>query len=150
LGGYEEKESTRMLEPPDVQDAQIIACLEAAYGLSITEIVFLPLGADMDTAVYRVVADDTTQYFLKLRRGLFPEVTVTIPHWLARKFVCRNLSCTRRVFTEHLSDLVTPSARTTNRSITVPRAIGVALGRTPGPGSRPACGPRIWPSACDC
>jgi spectinomycin phosphotransferase len=72
-----------MLEPPDVQDAQIIACLEAAYGLSITEIAFLPLGADVDTAVYRVVADNTTQYFLKLRRGLFSEVTVTIPHWLA-------------------------------------------------------------------
>jgi len=72
-----------MLEPPDVQDAQIIACLEAAYGLLITEIAFLPLGADVDTAVYRVVADNTTQYFLKLRRGLFSEVTVTIPHWLA-------------------------------------------------------------------
>jgi spectinomycin phosphotransferase len=72
-----------MLESPDVQDAQITACLEAAYGLSITEIAFLPLGADVDTAVYRVVADDTTPYFLKLRRGLFPEVTVTIPHWLA-------------------------------------------------------------------
>jgi spectinomycin phosphotransferase len=72
-----------MLEPPDVQDAEITACLEAAYGLSIAEIAFLPLGADVDTAVYRVVADDSTQYFLKLRRGPFPEVTVTIPHWLA-------------------------------------------------------------------
>jgi spectinomycin phosphotransferase len=51
--------------------------------LSITEVAFLPLGADVDTAVYRVVADDTTPYFLKLRRGLLPEVTVTIPHWLA-------------------------------------------------------------------
>jgi spectinomycin phosphotransferase len=51
--------------------------------LSITEIAFLPLGADVDTAVYRVVADDATQYFLKLRRGLFPEVTVTIPQRLA-------------------------------------------------------------------
>jgi spectinomycin phosphotransferase len=72
-----------MLESPDVQDAQIIACLEAAYDLSIAEIAFLPLGADVDTAVYRVMADDTTQYFLKLRRGPFPGVTVTVPHWLA-------------------------------------------------------------------
>jgi spectinomycin phosphotransferase len=80
----EEKESAWMLVPPDVQDAQIIACLESAYGLSITEIAFLPLGADTDTAVYRVVADDATPYFLKLRRGLFPEAAVTIPHWLAK------------------------------------------------------------------
>jgi spectinomycin phosphotransferase len=74
-----------MLEPPDVQEAQHIACLEAAYGLSITEIAFLPLGADVDTAVYRVVADDTTPYFLKLRRGLFPEATVTIPIGLLKR-----------------------------------------------------------------
>lgn len=72
-----------MLDPPDVHGAQIIACLEAAYGLSIAEIAFLPLGADVDTAVYRVVADDTQQYFLKLRRGRFPEASVTIPQWLA-------------------------------------------------------------------
>jgi spectinomycin phosphotransferase len=72
-----------MLKPPDVPDAQLMACLEAAYGLSITEIAFLPLGADVDTAVYRVAAADTTPYFLKLRRGRFPEATVTILHWLA-------------------------------------------------------------------
>lgn len=72
-----------MLEPPAVPDAQIISCLKSAYGLSITEIAFMPLGADVNTAVYRVVADDATPHFLKLRRGLFREETVTIPHWLA-------------------------------------------------------------------
>jgi len=72
-----------MLEAPDVQGAQIMACREAAYGWSITEVAFLPRGADVDTAVSRVVADDTTPYCLQLRRGRFPDVTVTIPPGLA-------------------------------------------------------------------
>jgi spectinomycin phosphotransferase len=74
-----------MLEPPgDVQEAQISACLESRYGLSVAELTFLPLGADLNTAVYRVVAADATAYFLKLRRGPFTEATVTIPYWLAK------------------------------------------------------------------
>jgi transposase len=49
-----------------------------------------------------------------------------------RKFVCRNTTCTRRIFTERLPDLVAPSARKTDRLITVLRAIGVALGGNAG------------------
>lgn len=72
-----------MLERPTISPADIIACLEADYGLSIAHIVFLPLGADPDTAVYRAVANDTTAYFVKLRRGNFPQATVALPNWLA-------------------------------------------------------------------
>jgi spectinomycin phosphotransferase len=46
-----------MLEKPDLQDEKIIACLQAEYGLLVAQITFLPLGADVNTAVYRVVAD---------------------------------------------------------------------------------------------
>jgi transposase len=49
-----------------------------------------------------------------------------------RKFVCRNTTCTRRIFTERLPDLVAPAARKTDRLITVLRAIGVALGGNAG------------------
>src|SRR5688572_6441934 len=49
-----------------------------------------------------------------------------------RKFVCRNATCTRRIFTERLPDLVAPSARNTDRLITVLRAIGLALGGQAG------------------
>ena len=35
-----------MLEKPaNLQDEQIVTCLREAYGLTITDIVFLPLGA---------------------------------------------------------------------------------------------------------
>jgi transposase len=49
-----------------------------------------------------------------------------------RKFVCRNTTCPRRIFTERLPDLVAPSARKTDRLITILRAIGVALGGNAG------------------
>jgi len=49
-----------------------------------------------------------------------------------RKFVCRNATCMRRIFTERLPDLVAPSARKTQRLITVLRASGLALGGQAG------------------
>jgi transposase len=45
-----------------------------------------------------------------------------------RKFVCRNTTCPRRIFTERLPDLVATYARKTHRLITALRAIGMALG----------------------
>jgi spectinomycin phosphotransferase len=71
-----------MLEKPDLQDVKIIACLQDNYGLQVVQVVFLPLGADQNTAVYRVVTDDGTPYFLKLRRGVFDETSVTVPRFL--------------------------------------------------------------------
>jgi len=56
-----------LLEEPDLQDEKIISCLQDVYGLPVVRIAFLPLGADRNTAVYRIVAEDETAYFLKLR-----------------------------------------------------------------------------------
>jgi spectinomycin phosphotransferase len=72
-----------MLTAPDIEEVQLVTCLETVYSLSVAEIRFLPLGADMHTAVYRVTARDATRYFLKLRRGTFSDASVVIPHWLA-------------------------------------------------------------------
>lgn len=71
-----------MLEKPDLPEEKLISCLRDDYGLHITQITFLPLGNDVNTAVYRVVADDATPYFLKLRSGTFDEATVAIPQFL--------------------------------------------------------------------
>jgi len=67
-----------MLERPGVPDDTLLACLRDHYGLHITQITFLPIGNDADTAVYRVVADDGLSYFLKLRRGRFDAMTVAM------------------------------------------------------------------------
>jgi spectinomycin phosphotransferase len=72
-----------MLEKPDLPDARIAACLQDEYGLRAAEIAFLPLGADVNTAVYRVVADDATPYFVKLRGGVFDETSVALPRFLS-------------------------------------------------------------------
>jgi len=68
-----------MLEKPDLDDQDIIDCLRDSYALPVTQVTFLPLGADSNTAVYRAVSDDGTPYFVKLRRGYFDETTVLIP-----------------------------------------------------------------------
>ena len=68
-----------MLEKPDLQEEKIVSCLQAKYGLLNTRVTFLPLGADMNTALYRVIAEDGTFYFLKLRSGFFNEICVLLP-----------------------------------------------------------------------
>src|SRR5262245_46583536 len=72
-----------MLEKPDISDELLIFHLQKEYGLRVSQLTFLPLGADMGTAVYRVVAEDGTAgaYFLKLRKG-FDEISVTVPLFL--------------------------------------------------------------------
>jgi spectinomycin phosphotransferase len=74
-----------MLQKPDLQDELIVACLQDGYGLRVTQLRFLPLGADLDTAVYRASIDDDGAYFLKLRRGPFDEMTVAIPALLGNQ-----------------------------------------------------------------
>ena len=71
-----------MLEKPNLQDEKIIACLQNDFGLSVAQLAFLPLGADRDTFVYRAVTSDETAYFVKLRRGRFNEIVVTLPKFL--------------------------------------------------------------------
>ncbi len=72
-----------MLIKPDLKDEEIIACLRDAYGLDIATVSFLPLGADFNTAVYRVTTNNGSDYFLKLRSGKFLEASVSVPKYLA-------------------------------------------------------------------
>ena len=72
-----------MLEKPDLPDAKIVGCLRHHYGLHVIQVVFLPLGNDVNTAVYRAVTDGETPYFVKLRRGVFDETAVTAPKFLS-------------------------------------------------------------------
>jgi len=70
-----------MLEKPDISGELITSRLQEEYDLRVAALTFLPLGADLGTAVYRVVTDDGTAYFLKLRKG-FEEIVVTVPLFL--------------------------------------------------------------------
>ncbi|TLN07410.1 aminoglycoside phosphotransferase family protein, partial [bacterium] len=56
-----------MLEKPAVPDQSIMTALWDAYGLRIRQVAFLPLGADVNTAVYRVISAGEEAPFPKLR-----------------------------------------------------------------------------------
>lgn len=71
-----------MLTPPDLPNDTIRACVHEHFGLSIAHVRFLPIGADMRSAVYHVTVDDSPVYLLKLRRDHFNAVTVAVPAWL--------------------------------------------------------------------
>ena len=71
-----------MLEKPDLPDQLIIARVRDEFGLQVAQLAFLPLGADVNTAVYRLETKDSTPYFLKLRKGAFDETSVRLPQFL--------------------------------------------------------------------
>lgn len=71
-----------MLDRPNIEDAAIIEVLEKNYKLPIQKVVFLPLGADRNTAVYRADAKNGSSYFVKLRLDDFNEMSLKIPKLL--------------------------------------------------------------------
>ena len=72
-----------MPKKPVLRDDQIIKCLRDDYELNVEKISFLPLGADLNTSVYRVVTADKASYFVKVQKGDFNEASVTIPNFLS-------------------------------------------------------------------
>jgi spectinomycin phosphotransferase len=70
-----------LLEKPDIPDESIISHLQEEYGLRVSAMTFLPIGADPGTVVYRVFTQEGTTYFLKLRKG-FTEIVVSVPLFL--------------------------------------------------------------------
>jgi len=76
-----------VLTKPDISDAVVLSVLNA-FGLTIAETTFRPSG-DANSAVFSVIADDGTRFFLKLRCGDFDEIAVTVPAHLRSRGVLR-------------------------------------------------------------
>jgi len=72
-----------MLERPNLPDDAIIQCLRSRFGLAAVDVHFLPLGADINAAVFQVTDAAGASYFLKLRCGHFDETPVTVARFLA-------------------------------------------------------------------
>jgi spectinomycin phosphotransferase len=70
-----------MLEPPDLPDGRIIAAVRRYYGLEVTTLAFLPLGADVRSWAFRATTADASS-FLKLRQGAVREATLRVPRYL--------------------------------------------------------------------
>jgi spectinomycin phosphotransferase len=74
-----------MRDDPGLDLDAIASCLEAECGLRVSSITFLPLGYDLNAAVYKVIAGDGTAYFLKVRFGPVHETGLLVPWALAER-----------------------------------------------------------------
>jgi spectinomycin phosphotransferase len=72
-------------DDPGLDLDTITACLDAQYDLRVSAITFLPLGYDLNAAVYKVIAGDDAAYFLKIRFGPVAESGLTVPWALAQR-----------------------------------------------------------------
>jgi spectinomycin phosphotransferase len=71
-----------VLKKPDLSEEQLRGCLLTDFGANVAALHLLPLGADVDTAVYRAESVDGQSLFVKLRRGKQDPLPVLIPEWL--------------------------------------------------------------------
>lgn len=84
-----------MLTPPDLSTATITALLRDSYGVCAESVTFLPIGADALAAVYRIeAADGSGPYFLKVRRGEFDELAVSVPAFLRSQGIRQVMAAT--------------------------------------------------------
>lgn len=58
-----------MIEKQCLPDDLIISCLNTNYGIKIATLTFLPLGGDINAAVYKAQMYDQSSYFVKLKRN---------------------------------------------------------------------------------
>jgi spectinomycin phosphotransferase len=71
-----------MLEKPLLPDTAVLASVQAAYAVRAVTLDFLPIGNDASAWVYRVQADESTRWFLKIRKGPVSEPSVAVPYFL--------------------------------------------------------------------
>jgi spectinomycin phosphotransferase len=71
-----------MRNDPGLDIDRIAACLRAQYGLDVSSVTFLPIGFDLDAAVYRATTRDRQEYFIKVRSGPVQEPPLQIPRAL--------------------------------------------------------------------
>lgn len=67
-----------MLIKLPLADQRIIDCLHADYGIEVTTLTFLPLGADANASVYKAETHNQLSYFVKLKRGHHHDISLTI------------------------------------------------------------------------
>lgn len=59
-------------------DTLLIDSLNTHYGIKVATLIRLPLGADMEASVYKAAADDGASYFIKLKHGHHPDISVVL------------------------------------------------------------------------
>ncbi len=61
-----------------ISNQRIINCLITDYGIEVTTLTFLPLGADLNVSLYKAQAVDRSCYFVKVKHGHHHDISVAI------------------------------------------------------------------------
>ncbi len=61
-----------------LSDLAIIGCLNTNYGIEVTKLTLLPIGADMNAEVYKAQTLDQTAFFIKLKHGHNHDISVEV------------------------------------------------------------------------
>ena len=67
-----------MIPKQSLSDRRIIECLNTYYGLKVTTLTPLLLGADINASAYKAQTHDQRSYFVKLKRGHNHDIGVAI------------------------------------------------------------------------
>ena len=67
-----------MIEKQPLSLQRIIDCLNTDYGIAVATLTFLALGADVNASVYKAHTHDGLSYFVKLKRGHYHDISVTV------------------------------------------------------------------------
>lgn len=73
---------TRMTKKHFLSDKEIKNNLKIHYGIRLATLINLPLGADMNAQVYKGKTLDQISYFIKLKKGHFQDIGITITSFL--------------------------------------------------------------------
>jgi len=67
-----------MTEKQSVSPQHIIDCLNINYGITVTSLHFLSIGADRNASIYKAETQGGQSYFVKLKRGHCYDISVAI------------------------------------------------------------------------
>ena len=67
-----------MIEKSPLSEQRIIDCLKINYGIEVTTLTFLPLGADIHALVYKAQTHNKPFYFVKLKQGHLHDTSAII------------------------------------------------------------------------
>lgn len=70
-----------MIENDSLSTQCIISCLDTNYGIAVSTLTFLPIGADVNASVYKAETSDGLSYFVKVKRGHSDDISAVLLAW---------------------------------------------------------------------
>lgn len=94
-------------EKPSLSPQYIVDYLNTYYGIVVTKLIVLPLGADMNASVYKAETNEGRLYFVKLKHGHGYDMSVALLALLQASGIQQIIppvKATDGEFTQHIND----------------------------------------------